>query len=286
MITRVLAALAVATAVFAAMDLPHHSGPDAQASSHSAVRSFSAPWALPGGQFEVTVTMSEYGVIGQLVETLPEGFVYLGSDLPDEAVDTDGQTVAFTLLGEIESVTYTVTAPDAEGTYTFSGILKDEDKEEEPVSGATDITIGPAPTPEPTATAVPEPTATPTTSEPTATAVPDPTATAPAASAPTPAPTATAVPVPTATSAPTPAPTATAAPVATATAAPQPTATAVPEPTATAAPQPTATVAPQPTPTPEPEEAGGVSVWVWVLVGLVVAGAVAAAVGIALMRRR
>ena len=94
----------------------------ADAASHSAVRSFSAPWVAPGGALEVTVAARDYGSFGQIVETLPAGFSYSGSDLSEAAVAVEGRTVSFTLLGE-RSVTYTVAAPGAEGFYSFSGVL-------------------------------------------------------------------------------------------------------------------------------------------------------------------
>jgi len=106
--------------------------------------------------------------------------------------------------------------------------------------------------PDPTATAVPDPTAT----DVPATAVPDPTATdVPATAVPDPTASlepATAVPDPTASLEPAtavPDPTATGVP---ATAVPDPTATAVPDPTATALPLVTATPLPDPTATAEP----------------------------------
>ncbi len=247
MILRMLSVLSVsafAVAVLASLWLanPNPVG----ATIHSAVRSFSAPSVLPGDRLEVTIAASDYGTFGQVVETLPEGFVYVGSDLPEAFVVSEGRTVTFILLGE-EQLTYTVTAPNVEGSYAFSGIMQDEDRVEEPVGGDSSVRVGPeptaTPTPEPTATPTPEPTATPT-PEPTATLTPEPTAT------PTPEPTATPTPEPTAT--PTPEPTATPTPEPTATPTPEPTATPTPEPTATPTPEPTATPTPEPTATPTP----------------------------------
>ncbi len=285
--------VAVAVAVVGVAGLLH-SAP-AEATSHGAVRSFSAPWVLPGGALEVTITAAGYSGFGQVVETLPAGFSYEDSDLSEAAVAVEGQTVAFTLLGD-ERFTYTVAVPSAEGVYAFSGVLLDANRTEQAVGGASSIRVGPppTPTPEPTATPTPEPTATPTT-EPTATPTPVPTAT------PTPEPTATPTPAPTAT--PTPAPTATPTPEPTATPTPEPTATPTPEPiatptseptptpepptatpTPTAAPEPTPASAPPPPPpaTPEPEEGPPIG-----LIALVGAGAVLAAGAVtAFVRRR
>ena len=142
----------------------------------------------------------DYGSFGQVVETFPAGFSYEGSDLSEAAAAVDGQTVAFTLLGD-ERFTYTVAAPSAEGSYSFTGVLLDANKDEQAVGGDSSIRVGPeptpTPTPEPTPTPTPEPTATPT-PEPTPTPTPTPTAT------PTPEPTATPEPEPTATPTPEP----------------------------------------------------------------------------------
>ena len=100
-----------------------------EASSHSAVRSFSQSWAPPGGRLVVTITATNYGGFGQVEETLPEGFSFTGSSLSEGSVTVDGQTVSFVLLGD-GSFTYTVDVPDEEGAYTFSGVLKDANREE------------------------------------------------------------------------------------------------------------------------------------------------------------
>ena len=156
MTRKALALLAVAVAVVGAVGLLH-SAP-VEATSHRAVRSFSAPWVLPGGALEVTITAAGYGGFGQVVETLPAGFSYEGSDLSDAAVAVEGQTVAFTLLGD-ERFRYTVAVPSAEGVYSFSGALLDANKAEQAVGGDSSIRVGPepTPTPEPTATPTPDP---------------------------------------------------------------------------------------------------------------------------------
>ncbi len=281
MLTRkALALFAVALAVVGVAGLLH-SDP-VEATSHSSVRSFSAPWVLPGGTLEVTITAAGYGGLGQVVETLPAGFSYQGSDLSEFAVAVDGQTIAFTLLAD-ERFTYTVAAPSTAGVYSFSGVLRDVNKAEEAVAGDSSIRVGPppTPTPEPTHTPTPEPTHTPT-PEPTHTPTPEPTAT------PTPEPTSTPTPEPTAT--PTPEPTATPTPEPTATPTPEPTATPTPtaapepptaSPTPTAAPEPTPMSAPPPPPAPEPE--GGPPIG---LIALLVAAAASVIGGAVYVRRR
>ena len=276
LVRKALAMLAVAGAALWVMALLHPTPVDA--TSHRAVRSFSASWVLPDGRLEVTITPTGYGIIGQVVETLPAGFSYSGSDLSESQVAADGQTVRFTLLGE-ETFAYTVTAPTAEGSYVFSGTIKDVDKAEASVVGASSIRVGRPPAPTPTPTPAPTPTPTP---------------------APTPTPTATPTPTPMPT--PTPEPTLTPAPTLTPT--PQPTATATlaptigptAMPTPTLSPTPTATSAPEPTAAPTPHRRrlrlrsragnGGAPIWLIVLV-VVVAGAIAViGVGVAYVRRR
>ena len=158
MTRKALALLAVAVAVVGVAGLMH-SDP-VEATSHSAVRSFSAPWTLPGGALEVTITAAGYGGFGQVVETLPAGFSYQGSDLSEAAVAVEGQAVAFTLLGD-DRFTYRVAAPSAVGVYSFSGVLRDANKAEQAVGGDSSIRVGPPPTPTPTSTPTPEPTPTP-----------------------------------------------------------------------------------------------------------------------------
>ena len=233
----------------------------AVASSHRAMRSLAAPWVLPGGDLRVTVAASGYGGFGLLKETLPAGFTYVGSDQAAAAVLVEGQTASFTLLG-VERVTYTVTAPAAEGRYIFTGVLLDAAKTEQSVGGASAIRVGPAPTPTPVPTATPAPTAT---------ATPMPTATA------TPEPTATATPEPTPT--PSPQPTATAKPEPTPTPSPQPTAPATAEPAT-----PTATAAPAVPLVEDTEEEGGPPVLLWLL--LMVLGVAVLAAIIAYLRLR
>ena len=118
-----------------------------------------------------------------------------GSDLPESAIEVDGQTLRFNLLN-VDSFQYFVAVPSSEGGYTFSGVIKNVDREEQAIAGHTHLRVGPPPTPVPTSTPTPSPTPTPT---------PEPTS--------TPIPTATSMPVSTATSTPVPTATPTATPV-------------------------------------------------------------------------
>lgn len=286
-----LVLLLAAGAVLLGIVLQSHS--IAGASEHSAERSFESPWVVPEGELRVTIAVEDYGAFAQVQETLPEGFSFVGSSLLEVAVKVDSRTLTFTLLGESE-FTYTVKAPAVEGTYGFSGIIKDQNKTGEEIGGDSSLRVGPEPTPTPTPTT--SPTAEPT---PTATASPTPEPTPTPTPEPTPPPTPEPTPVATPTSTPpsTPAPTQTIAPT------PEPTPAAVPTPTPTPvtptatpattlapAPLPTTTPTSIPSPTPEitsapepaeptPSEEAGIPAWlitlIVVLPSLAIVGVVA-----------
>ena len=241
-----IAALAIAAIVGAVPLLAQPDGVEAQ--SHSATRTFQQDWAAPGSELRITITASDYGPIGQVVETLPEGFTFVSASLEDAHFEVDGQTIRFNLLGET-SFSYNVTVPAVDGEYIFSGVIKDIDLEERAVGGHTTLRVGSPPTPTPTHT--PAPTSTPT-PVPTATATPEPTAT------PTPQPT--------------PSPTPESTTMATLTPTPEPTTVLEPTPTA---------LSPS---TEQPSGNGGAPV---VLILLVVAAAVVVIGGsVAYVRRR
>ena len=117
----------------------------ANAGLATATRTLPAEPVPAGESFTVTIEVSDYGMFGQIAESLPEGFCYMSSTFDSVSVTwmLPTNTVKFTLFGET-FFTYTVGAPDTEGTYNFSGILKDEYKNESVVGGDTEIVIGPA----------------------------------------------------------------------------------------------------------------------------------------------
>ena len=106
-------------------------------------RSFSPAVVGPGGLVVVTITAMNYGGFGQVVETLPEGFEYVSTSLSDTAVETsaDGRTITFTLIGD-ETFTYTVMASDANGQYSFSGVLMDSQGGSHTVESVNPVTVG------------------------------------------------------------------------------------------------------------------------------------------------
>ena len=119
----------------------------------SASRSLSSAPVASGGQVTVTVTADGYGTFGDVEETLPVGFTYSYSSLPDDQVESVGQTVKFALIGETPptTFTYTVTASRMEGDYSFMGVFSGVDPGFNPFSGVqvdgdSSITVGPATT--------------------------------------------------------------------------------------------------------------------------------------------
>ena len=109
-----------------------------------ATRSFSQVYVAPGSGLVIAVTASGYGNFGHIVETLPPGFSYVSSSLPDHSVRANGQDVSFTLL-DSQAFTYTVTASNKEGSYSFSGVVTNAEKSMQPVAGISIITVQAAP---------------------------------------------------------------------------------------------------------------------------------------------
>ena len=67
------------------------------------------------------------------------GFTYASSPKADQ-VEATGQEVRLTLQGET-SFTYTVTASSAAGSHTFSGTLRDSDRQDHDVVGDSSVTV-------------------------------------------------------------------------------------------------------------------------------------------------
>ena len=120
------------------------------ATSGSAAATLSATRALPasvlpGADFRITICYSDIGSMGQVNETLPDGFTYVSSSLSSSAVVTGIGWAKFTLLSGL-NFTYTVTASDVAGTHTFSGTVKDEDKTVAVIGGETTTKVSTTPT--------------------------------------------------------------------------------------------------------------------------------------------
>ena len=109
--------------------------------SPSVTRSFSATTVDAGTDVTVTIAVGNYGGFGRVTETLPDGFTYKSSSLDGSQVDASGgQEVKFTLQGE-RSFTYVVTASTTAGSYDFSGQLRDSNRSDHAVSGASRVTV-------------------------------------------------------------------------------------------------------------------------------------------------
>ena len=171
--------------------------PTSAQSGPSATRSFDSTSVAPEGQVVVTIEATDYGLAGGVTETLPPGFYYVTSSLSPSQVlpglaDESGQNVRFTLQGDT-SFTYTVTASSTPGSYDFSGTLRDFERDNYDVGGATEVTVVstsmPAATPT-VETSMPAATPTAVATAPAATepAATEPAATEPAATEPTPVP--------------------------------------------------------------------------------------------------
>ena len=107
----------------------------------NATRSFSSSTVEAGGMLDVTITAANYGDTGLVTETLPAGFSYVSSS-PSGLGAESGQEVSFVLIDlEDDTFTYTVTASDVPGAYSFSGTLADFEKTEVTVGGASSVTV-------------------------------------------------------------------------------------------------------------------------------------------------
>ena len=117
----------------------------------SATRSFDKRTVEPGGEVVVTIAVANYGQGGGVTETLPGGFTYESSSLAANEIEVTGQDVSFILQGTT-SFTYTVTASSTTGSHRFSGTLRDFERDDYDVGGASSVTVrvaGPEPEPEP-----------------------------------------------------------------------------------------------------------------------------------------
>ena len=115
----------------------------------SATRSFSPSEVEPDDQLVVTISVADYGGIGQLTETFPGDFTFEGSS-PE--VEPSGQTLTFNLVGDT-SVSYTLTAPTTPGSRSgFMGNLEPAEGDGVRVGGPSSVhvrVVAPEPDPEP-----------------------------------------------------------------------------------------------------------------------------------------
>ena len=114
----------------------------ADASGHSATRSFFSASVAPGDEITVSIAATNDGVFGQVVETLPDGFAYVADSSPSDIRTTvEGQEVKFSFLGGNSSFSYKVTASDTAGEYMFVGMLVNDTGSSVPVVGDSVVTV-------------------------------------------------------------------------------------------------------------------------------------------------
>ena len=90
----------------------------------------------------VTIAATNYGQAGGgVTETLPTGFAYVSSPLADSQVTEQSDNRVRFVLQDETSFTYVVTASSTAGSHSFSGTLRDSDKTDHTVGGATSVTV-------------------------------------------------------------------------------------------------------------------------------------------------
>lgn len=98
---------------------------------------------VAGEKLTIEVKVSDIGLFGQSIETIPEGFVYYDSSLPDEAVSIKDNKINF-ILFDVDNFTYTLRAPVKAGSYQFCGVFEDHNKKIEGVERIDNIEVLPA----------------------------------------------------------------------------------------------------------------------------------------------
>ena len=111
----------------------------AEAQTASATRSFSPRSEVEGGgTLTVTISVADYGGIGQLKETFDSDFNFVSSS-PE--VTPSGQTLTFNLVGDT-SVSYTLTAPTTPGSRSdFVGNLEPAQGDGVGVGGPSSVEV-------------------------------------------------------------------------------------------------------------------------------------------------
>ena len=103
----------------------------------------------PDEQLVVTISVADYGGLGQLTETFHSDFTFVSSS-PE--VEPSGQTLTFNLVGDT-SVSYTLTAPTTPGSRSgFVGNLEPAEGDGVRVGGPSSVhvrVVAPEPDPEP-----------------------------------------------------------------------------------------------------------------------------------------
>ena len=116
---------------------PTSTPPPVTPTQPGATRMLSKTTVAPGQEFTMTIAAT-YGSFGQVVETLPDGFSYVANSTSPSSVRTkvSGQVVRFTLQGDT-TFTYKVMAPISIGSYTFSGVMTNDQGDDTPIDDST-----------------------------------------------------------------------------------------------------------------------------------------------------
>ena len=130
---------------FAQLGLPFCETP--AAGEHSATRSFSATTVAPGTKITVNIALSEYGEVGLVTETLPEGFTFVSGSVEwtggEGSVRQNGSQMRIALADSgTTNVAYNVTAPsEAGGPFEFTGKFVNFDGQSADIGGASTVTV-------------------------------------------------------------------------------------------------------------------------------------------------
>ena len=118
----------------------------AKATDTTVARVLSTANPGPGSTFDVTLDIAGLQ-IGGIVETIPDGFVFVSTAHPSNQTYVSGQKVVFVVVNET-SIKYEVRAP-SEGSGIFVGTWYDALNEKEGNSGSTSVSVSIAGTPTP-----------------------------------------------------------------------------------------------------------------------------------------
>lgn len=119
----------------------------AATSTGTVTRTYSVATVAPGGTLTVTLTPSPSNLFDlpgyQVIETVPSGFTVTANTAISS--NSAGNVYTFVQIGNTP-ITYTMTAPESEGTYTFSGTFKDDNADTGSVSGTSTVHVSAAST--------------------------------------------------------------------------------------------------------------------------------------------
>lgn len=102
------------------------------------IRTLSTTEPAENSEFSVTLNVSGTNVAG-IVESIPEGFSYIGTSHPETQTSQSKQKIFFSVIGETE-ITYRVKAP-LSGGGSFTGTWYDPLDKTEGVIANTDVIV-------------------------------------------------------------------------------------------------------------------------------------------------